>query len=272
MVENQPLDPITFEVLRHGLVAIADEMAVALRWSAHSTNIKTRADFLCALFDERLRTVAQASCQPIHHGSIARLVPRAVTESGRDRLGPGDGILTNDPYRGGVHLNDITLISPVYIDGRLIAYVSSLTHHVDVGGGAAASIGAFREVFEEGVIIPPVRFVESGELVPDVFRLVMAQVRAKRETACDFRAQIAANNTGSRRLSELVSQYGIGCVRTYIWRRCCHIRPDAPGWRSQRFPGESIGLKGSWTVTGTRRGQCAWRSGCTWTTRASCLT
>jgi len=215
MHPDKPLDPITFEVIRHGLLTVADEMAVALRRSAYSTNIKTRADFSCAVFDERLRTVAQASCQPVHLGSMAQLVPRAVAEFGPDRLGPGDGILTNDPYRGGVHLNDITLISPVFVDSKLIGYVANLAHHVDVGGGAAASIGAFREVFQEGVIIPPVRFMQGGQVVSDVSRLVMAQVRAKQETAGDFRAQIAANATGVRRLSVLAIRHGEECLSTY---------------------------------------------------------
>ena len=211
----QRLDPITFEVVRHALVAVADEMAAALRRSAYSTNIKTRADFSCALFDQRLRTVAQASAQPVHLGSMAELVPRAVQEYGAQNLGPGDAILTNDPYIGGVHLNDITLISPVFLGEELLGFVSSLAHHVDVGGGAAASIGAFREVFQEGVIIPPVRFVQAGHLVPDVFRLVIAQVRSKREAAGDFRAQVAANNTGTRRLRALAGELGSGALRLH---------------------------------------------------------
>ena len=117
-------------------------------------------------------------------------------------------MITNDPYPSGVHLNDISLISPVYSDGELLGYVANLAHHVDVGGGAPASIGAFREVFQEGVIIPPVRLVAGGEIVDDIFRLILAQIRSKHETGGDLRAQIAANTTGVRRLQALVERRG----------------------------------------------------------------
>src|SRR6266545_7292101 len=138
----EQLDPITFEVVRNGLVAITEEMAVALRRSAYSTNIKTRADFSCSLFDQHMRPIAQGFAQPNHLGSMVELVPRALREYGPENLGPGDAIVTNDPYLGGVHLNDVTVISPVHQDGTLLGYVASVAHHVDVGGGAPASIGA----------------------------------------------------------------------------------------------------------------------------------
>jgi N-methylhydantoinase B len=202
------LDPITFEVIRNALVAATDEMVLALRRSAYSTNIKTRSDFSCAFFDAQLRSVAQGFAQPVHLGSMVEQVPKSVNEYGADKLGPGDMIITNEPFPGGVHLNDISLIAPVHHEGRLLGYVVNLAHHVDVGGGAPASIGAFKEVFQEGVIIPPVKVVEAGRLVPDVFKLVLAQIRSKRETGGDLRAQIAANNTGVRRLQALVDRFG----------------------------------------------------------------
>jgi len=217
------MDPIKFEVIRNALVKVTEEMAVALRRSAYSTNIKTRADFSCAFFDRQLQTVAQAFDQPVHLGSLAELVPRVIREYGPENLAPGDAILTNDPYLGGVHLNDITLISPVYHKGSsagaspsLFGYVANLAHHVDVGGGAPGSIGAFREVYQEGIIIPPVKLVHGGKIVPDVFRLVLAQIRSKRETAGDFRAQVAANNTGVRRLSALLERLEPKTVAFYI--------------------------------------------------------
>ncbi|HUY71694.1 MAG TPA: hydantoinase B/oxoprolinase family protein [Gaiellaceae bacterium] len=202
------LDPISFEVIRNALVAATDEMVLALRRSAYSTNIKTRSDFSCAFFDSELRSVAQGFAQPVHLGSMVEQVPRAVLDYGRENLGAGDVIVTNDPYPSGVHLNDVSLISPVYSDGELLGYVANLAHHVDVGGGAPASIGAFREVFQEGVIIPPVKLVEAGRIVPDVFRLILAQIRSKHETGGDLRAQVAANNTGVRRLQALVERHG----------------------------------------------------------------
>jgi N-methylhydantoinase B len=210
------LDPITFEVIRNALVEATEEMAVTMRRTAYSTNIKTRADFSCAFFDARLRAVAQAFTQPVHLGSLTELVPRAVRAYGPDRLGPGDALLTNDPYGGGVHLNDITLISPVFRGDDLLGYVACLAHHVDVGGGAPASIGAFREVYQEGVIIPPVRLVEAGRVVDEIFRLVLAQIRSKHETGGDLRAKIAANASGARRIGELVARFGPATVARTI--------------------------------------------------------
>src|SRR5438445_901250 len=207
------LDPIRFEVIRNALVAATDEMAVTLRRSAYSTNIKTRADFSCSFFDRDLRAVAQAFTQPVHLGSLVELVPRAVRAFGVERLEPGDMLVTNDPYGGGVHLNDVTIVAPIFDQGPMVGYAANLAHHADVGGGAPASIGAFREVFQEGVIVPPVKLVAGGRIVDDVFRLILAQIRSKHETAGDFRAQIAANATGVRRLQVLVARHGVETIR-----------------------------------------------------------
>ena len=211
-----PVDPIKFEVIRNALTQAAEEMAIALRRSAYSTNVKTRQDFSCAFFDKNLRSVSQAFTQPVHLGSFVRPVPIAVTRYGPQNLAPGDMILSNDPYGGGVHLNDISLIGPVHWRGRLVGYTACLAHHVDVGGGAPASVGAFREVFQEGIIIPPIKFVTQGELDDDLFRLVLSQIRSKRETAGDFRAQIASNRTGAIRINEIIDKYGLDDFDYYI--------------------------------------------------------
>ena len=209
-------DPIKFEVVRNAFVFATEEMAATLRRSAYSTNVKTRADFSCGLFDRELRTIAQSFNQPAHLGTLARLVPQVVREYGVENLGPGDGLLCNDPYRGGAHLNDITLISPIHYRGELFGYVVNLAHHVDVGGGAPASIGAFQEIYQEGIQIPGVKLVQGGEIVPDIFKLIMAQVRAKRETTGDFRAQVAANRTGVLRVCELMERLGAEAVVEYV--------------------------------------------------------
>ena len=210
------IDPIKFEVIRNGFLESTEEMAVALRKSAYSTNIKTRCDFSCAFFDKELRNIAQSFSQPNHLGSLAGTVKQAVTEYGSEKLFPGDQIAINYPYPGGAHLNDIVVIAPFYYDDEIFGYLANTAHHVDVGGGAPASIGAFREVFQEGVIIPPVKLVERGKIVDDVFRLIISQIRSKRETAGDFRAQFAANNTGVNRLEVLVDRYGKNLVNFYI--------------------------------------------------------
>jgi N-methylhydantoinase B len=216
IMTTSPIDPIKFEVIRNALTQAAEEMAIALRRSAYSTNVKTRQDFSCAFFDKNLRSVAQAFTQPVHLGSFVRHVPVAVKRYGPENLGPGDMILSNDPYGGGVHLNDISLIAPVFYQDQLVGYTACLAHHVDVGGGAPASVGAFREVFQEGIIIPPIKFVVNGELDDDLFRLVLSQIRSKRETAGDFRAQIASNRTGAIRISEIIDKYGIEEFDHYI--------------------------------------------------------
>ncbi len=210
------IDPIRFEVIRNALTEIAEEMAASLRRSAYSTNIKTRADFSCAFFDAKMRAIAQSFAQPSHLGSLVRLVPAAVADYGPERMGPGDAILVNHPYIGGGHLNDVTLIAPFTYEGEVLGYVACLAHHVDVGGGAPASVGAFQEVFQEGVIIPPVKLVENGVIVTDIYRLILEQIRSKRETAGDLRAQIACNNTGVRRLSGLVDQMGARAFEDYL--------------------------------------------------------
>ena len=219
------MDPILFQVLASALVEATEEMAIALKRSAYSTNIKTRNDFSCAFFDRELRTVAQASGQPVHLGSLSEFVPRVIRTYGAENLRAGDGILANDPYLGGVHLNDITLISPIILpspDRRgaggevLLGYVANLAHHVDVGGGAPGSIGAFREVFQEGIIIPGVKLVTQGKIDDDIFRLVLAQIRSKRETAGDFRAQVAANITGVKRIAALAERYGVETLNAHI--------------------------------------------------------
>ena len=210
------LDPIQFEVLRNALLEVTEEMSATLRRSAYSTNIKTRADFSCAFYDSQLQVVAQSFAQATHLGSAVEVVPNAIQEYGVDNLNPGDILVLNHPYIGGGHLNDFTLISPVVYTDKIVGYVANIAHHVDVGGGAPASLGAFTEVFQEGVIIPPVKLVANGELVTDIFKLILEQVRAKREVAGDTRAQIAANRAGINRLTSLFDHFGLDTVESGI--------------------------------------------------------
>ena len=209
-------DPILFEVIRNALVEATEEMSVSLQRTSYSTNIKTRLDYSCAYVDARGRMVAQAFCQPAHLVTIGRLVPRAVDEYGAENLEPGDVLLVNDPHRQASHLNDVFLISPFFYREELAGYVSNTCHHVDVGGGAPASIGAFREIYQEGFILPVVKLVCRGEIDAEILKLFLANVRAKKEVAGDLRAQIAANNMGMRRLSALFDRYGRDTLNFYI--------------------------------------------------------
>jgi len=210
------IDPIQFEVVRSALTQVAEEMAVALRRSAYSTNVKTRQDFSCAFFDRNGRPISQAFTQPVHLGSFVELIPTSIETYGAENLNPGDMLVVNNPFGGGSHLNDVTVFGPVHHDGELVGYVASLAHHVDVGGGAPASIGPFQEIFQEGVIIPPVKLVKNGEMNEDVFKLLLAQIRSKRVTTGDFRAQVAANTVGARRLVDLVEKYGVEDFDKYV--------------------------------------------------------
>lgn len=212
----QQIDPIQFEVVRSALTQVAEEMAAALRRSAYSTNVKTRQDFSCAFFDRDCRPISQAFTQPVHLGSFVELIPTSVAQYGAENLEPGDMLVVNNPFGGGSHLNDVTVFGPVHHNSELVGYVASLAHHVDVGGGAPASIGPFQEIFQEGVIIPPVKLVKRGEMNEDVFKLLLAQIRSKRVTTGDFRAQVAANTVGARRLVNLVEKYGVNDFDNYV--------------------------------------------------------
>ena len=218
MTETAATDPVLFEVIRNALVEATEEMSVTLRRTAYSTNIKTRLDYSCAFVDAAGRMVAQAFCQPAHLVTTGRIVPRAVTEYGPENLAPGDGLLVNDPHRQASHLNDVFLISPFYFNGKLIGYVANTCHHVDVGGGAPASIGVFREVYQEGFILPVVKLLSGGEVVEDVLKMFLANVRAAKEVSGDLRAQVAANNIGIRRLTQLFDRYGAEVLHRYVDR------------------------------------------------------
>lgn len=209
-------DPILFEVIRNALVEATEEMSVSLQRTAYSTNIKTRLDYSCGFVDAGGRMVAQAFCQPAHLVTIGRIVPRAVAEYGVENLQQGDALLVNDPHRQASHLNDIFLIAPFFYHGELLGYVANTCHHVDVGGGAPASIGAFQEIYQEGIILPVVKLVSKGEIVPDLLKMILANVRAKKEVAGDLRAQVVANAIGIRGLTALVDRYGAAQFRFYI--------------------------------------------------------
>ena len=209
------VDPILFEVIRNALVEVTEEMSVSLQRTAFSTNVKTRLDYSSAFVDADGRMVAQAFCQPAHLITIGRLVPRAVTEFGAENLAPGDMLVVNDPHRQASHLNDIFLIAPVYHGGELVGFLSNICHHVDVGGGAPASIGAFRETYQEGIILPVVKLVARGEIDAGLWKMILANVRARKEVAGDLRAQISANNLGMRRLEAVLDRYGLDTVRFY---------------------------------------------------------
>ncbi|NOT32818.1 MAG: hydantoinase B/oxoprolinase family protein [Candidatus Eisenbacteria bacterium] len=204
---NPRLDRVELAVLESLLSSCAEEMGVVLMRTAHSPNIKERLDHSCAVFDREGRLVAQAAHIPVHLGSL----PRAV-EIAREQvaIGPGDVVLLNDPFAGGTHLPDLTTVSGVFIgrSSRADFYLASRAHHADVGGAAPGSMPLAREVYEEGLRIPPLRIVHAGRVVEDVMRLVLANVRTPDERRADLAAQLGAQATGERRLRELAARCG----------------------------------------------------------------
>lgn len=206
-----PDNPIQLEVFKHLFSSIAEEMGVVLRRSSFSPNIKERRDFSCAVFDSSGLMVAQAAHIPVHLGSMPLSVQAALKKySGT--LEPGDTIILNDPYLGGTHLPDITLVSPVFLERKLIGFVASRAHHADVGGITPGSMPVSREIYQEGLIIPPLKLFIRGEVNQSVFDLILANVRTPEERSGDLWAQVAANRRGALRLEEMNRHYGLEVV------------------------------------------------------------
>src|SRR6266498_1076739 len=203
------MDGITLSVLVSALTGIAEEMGSLLVRSAYSSNIKERRDCSTALFDAGGRMVAQAEHIPVHLGAM----PEAVAAVMARDPAPGEVFAINDPYSGGTHLPDITLVSPVDVSGERLAFAVTLAHHSDVGGMRPGSMPSdSREIWQEGLVIPPVRLARAGRLDQDVLALILANSRTPRLRRGDFQAQLAANRLAQQRLSELVSRRGAELV------------------------------------------------------------
>jgi N-methylhydantoinase B len=244
MTTTKQFDPTTLEIYRALYTSVAEEMGIALRRTAFSPNIKERRDYSCAVFDRAGRVIAQGDHMPVHLGSMPLAVAAALREI---ELQPGDVVALNDPYAGGTHLPDVTLVSAVFgiergkgekgkrgreKNGDLavplspvplfprsplppfprspvpLFYVANRAHHADIGGATPGSMGVAADIYGEGLRIPPIRLVRNGELDPDTMRLVLANVRGQHERQGDFQAQIGSLKTGARRLLEIVERRG----------------------------------------------------------------
>ncbi len=209
-------DPVELEIFKNLFHSIAEEMGAALRRTAFSPNIKERRDYSCAVFDAAGDVIAMGDHMPVHLGSMPMSV-RAAIDSGA--MEPGDVVMLNDPFRGGTHLPDITLVAPVSVwrarpraresGTRPDFYVASRAHHADVGGAYAGSMGLCREIYQEGVRIPPVKLMRNGVMDRDVLAMLLNNVRTPEEREGDLRAQIAACHTGAERLREVCARYGL---------------------------------------------------------------
>jgi len=233
---DHPIDPIRLEVFKHLFSSICEEMGAVLRKASFSPNIKERRDFSCAIFNANGSMIAQAAHIPVHLGSMPLSVAAVISKynSKQDSLCPGDTIILNNPYLGGTHLPDITLVTPVFIsDSSTIvkspfpkfpldkfagpfAYVACRAHHADVGGITPGSMPIAREIYQEGLIIPPIKLLSAGKLNNDIFDLILSNVRTPEERSGDLYAQIGANQRGLILLDDLFHRYNTIEVSHYM--------------------------------------------------------
>lgn len=201
------LSAIDVELFRHLLVSIAEEMGVVLRRTSYSANIKERRDYSCAVYDADGKTVAMGDHMPVHLGAM----PLSVEAARRAfDLAEGDVAIVNDPFEGGTHLPDITAVAPVYCGGsRPAFFVANRAHHADIGGMSPGSMPLAREIYQEGLRIPPVKIRRRGELDREMLGLLLANVRTPMEREGDLMAQLAAIQRGAVRLGEMVEKYSL---------------------------------------------------------------
>ncbi len=214
-MKTQPTDPIELAVFQNAVHSIAEEMGAALRRTAVSPNIKERRDYSCAVFDSEARVIAMGDHMPVHLGSMPMSVQAAVAAIA---FAPGDIAILNDPYAGGTHLPDITMVLPVFLEdsAKPDFFVANRAHHADVGGRFAGSMGPAEEIFQEGIRIPPIRIVRKGEIDREMLDLILLNVRTPREREGDLVSQIGSCRVGERRIREIVQVYGHNRVRALI--------------------------------------------------------
>jgi N-methylhydantoinase B len=203
------IDPITLEVMRNAFQSVAEEMGAALIRTALSPNIKDRRDCSTGVYSATGELIAQAEHIPLHLGLMPSVVKSTLQIFPVTSLKPGDAIITNDPYISGSHLPDICIISPLFHNGACIGILANLAHHVDIGGIAPGGMPTnSTEIFQEGIRIPPIRIKKAGVIDDDIVALITNNVRTSREAKGDLQAQLAANNVGERRLTEILQKYG----------------------------------------------------------------
>ncbi|WP_069808395.1 hydantoinase B/oxoprolinase family protein [Vulcanisaeta thermophila] len=211
---------VSWEIIYRASVFIAEEMGVALKRSAFSPNIRERMDHSCAITDAEGNIVAQAEHIPVHLGSFRVGVKNLLNWLSREgvELGPGDAVILNDPYISGTHLNDVMVMQPIYHGGKLVGYVVNKAHHVDVGGPVPGSINpSARTIYEEGIVIPPVKVMEHGEVKRDILNIILSNFKTPETALGDIMAQLSANSVGVSRVLELINKYGVDDVLR-AWR------------------------------------------------------
>lgn len=216
------IDPVTVEVVTSGLAAGAREMGITMRQTSSSTIFNEGNDYSCGIFNAQTELVSHGEFLPIHLGSLPYSVNYSIDEVGADQFRPGDSIILNDPFRGGSHLPDVTMVTPIFYEGRVIGWGANRAHHLDVGGTVPGSFYAqARENYQEGLRIPPVRLIKEGEIDEEIMNMILANVRLPKNMRSDLLSQVSANLTARRRLIELVERYGLETVE-----QCMAIEMD----------------------------------------------
>ncbi|MBW2011315.1 MAG: hydantoinase B/oxoprolinase family protein [Deltaproteobacteria bacterium] len=212
------VNPVLLEVFKNRFSSISEEMGVTLNRTAFSPNIKERRDFSCAVFDKKGEMVAQAAHIPVHLGSMPLSVKAAIENT---RFSQGDMVMLNDPFKGGTHLPDITVVAPVFIrqdDDTPFFFTANRAHHSDVGGMSSGSMPLSSSIFQEGIIIPPLKILKQGKIDDQIMSFLLNNVRTPVEREGDFAAQIMANITGVKRIRELADKYTSETVDFYANR------------------------------------------------------
>jgi N-methylhydantoinase B len=244
MNQRRLADPIAMEVFSNRLLSITEEIGSNLIRASFSTNIKERRDCSVGLFDAAGRLIAQAAHIPLHLGSLLGAVEAVRREFPLSEMREGDAFFCNDPYlAAGTHMPDISVVTPVFIEGIPRFFTANIGHHADVGGRVPGSIAADAlSVFEEGIRIPATPLRRAGELDRGMLRLVAENTREPEERSLDLQAQLAANDLGARRMEELAAQVGIEAVETAI--------DDILAYTAQRLQNRIAGLKpGAYSFT-----------------------
>lgn len=243
---DRDFDPIQFSVIRSSLVAVSREMGVTLRQTAYSDIFNEGNDFSCGLFDAKARLTAQGEFLPIHLGALQYAVRQAIEElAPLQEFRPGDAIISNDPYRGGTHLPDLTMVSPIFYDGELVAFAANRAHHADVGGAVPGSFySRAKDNFMEGLRIPPVWLYRAGERQRDVYEFILNNVRVPANMKGDLAAQVSANRSAALRYQALCKRYGRATIASAEERSRAdseaRMRAVIRSWPDGEYFGEDI--------------------------------
>ena len=202
-------DPVQLEVVRNSLVSICEEMGVAMMRTSYSTMFNEARDFSCVVFDARGEMIAQGDFCPAHIGAIVHTVEWAIKEVGPEHMQPGDVILHNDPYRGGCHLPEFMTLRPCFYQGQVVAYAANIAHMTEIGGMVPAAFGDTRNIFQEGLRLPPIKIFRDNRPVEDIFAIITSNVRTPKVSRGDLMAMVGSTFLAERRVVELVEKVGV---------------------------------------------------------------